>query len=107
MSPTPQQIAERLEILRRKLEDEGLYTRANTVTLAIELIEQQEASMTPAEWTAWRKHLGITNAEAARRLGISKNMPAAYERGTRAIPIYVALACAALAYGLPPWRKAT
>ena len=62
--------------------------------------------MKSADWTEWRRHLGINNAEAARRLGISKNMPAAYESGSSDIPTYIALACAALAYGLPPWRKA-
>jgi transcriptional regulator with XRE-family HTH domain len=60
--------------------------------------------MTPSDWIKWREHLGITNAEAARRLGISKNMPAAYERGESPIPLYIALACAALAYGLPAWN---
>ena len=63
--------------------------------------------MTPADWTAWCLHLGISNAEAARRLGISKNMPAAYEYGRRKIPAHIALACAAIAYGLPPWRHTT
>jgi hypothetical protein len=37
---TTDQILERLEILRRKLEDEGLYVRANTVALAIEEIKR-------------------------------------------------------------------
>lgn len=35
---TTQKILDRLEILRRKLEEEGSYVRANTVTLAIEEI---------------------------------------------------------------------
>lgn len=39
------QIVERLEILWRKLEDEGMYVRANTVGLAIEEIKRlDEAS---------------------------------------------------------------
>jgi len=63
--------------------------------------------MTATDWTAWCLHLGISNAEAARRLGVSKNMPTAYERGTRPIPLHIALACASLAYGLPPWRRTT
>lgn len=33
-------VLERLEVLRRKLEDDGLYVRANTVTLAIEEIKR-------------------------------------------------------------------
>lgn len=61
--------------------------------------------MTADDWKAWRTHLGISNLEAARRLGLSKNMPTAYEQGKRPIPRHVALACAALAYGLPEWSK--
>lgn len=42
MSPafSTAEILERLEILRRKLEAEGLYVRENTVVLAIEEIER-------------------------------------------------------------------
>lgn len=42
MSPVPTtiEILERLEILWRKLEDEGMYVRANTVGLAIEEIKR-------------------------------------------------------------------
>ena len=52
---------------------------------------------------AWRARLGIrSRAEAARRLGLARNTYAAYEEGRTPIPLYVALACAALAFGLPP-----
>lgn len=60
--------------------------------------------MTAADLTAWRTTLGVSRAEASRRLGIAENTLAAYESGRTRIPLYVALACAALAYGLPPWR---
>ena len=40
---TTEQILERLEILWRKLEDEGLYVRANTVSLAIDKIKELSA----------------------------------------------------------------
>ena len=39
-APTTTEILDRLEILWRKLEDEGLYVRANTVWLAIEEIKR-------------------------------------------------------------------
>lgn len=39
-APTTAEVLERLEILWRKLEDEGLYVRANTVGLAIEEIKK-------------------------------------------------------------------
>ncbi len=58
--------------------------------------------MTPASFLAWRKRLGLTKIEAARRLGVGRNTILAYETGKATIPLYVALACAALAFGLPP-----
>jgi transcriptional regulator with XRE-family HTH domain len=59
--------------------------------------------MTPQTLLAWRERLGIrSRAEAARRLGVARNTYAAYEEGTRRIPLYIALACAALAHGVPP-----
>jgi hypothetical protein len=36
---TTAEIIERLDVLWRKLEDEGLYVRANTVQLAIERLQ--------------------------------------------------------------------
>ena len=42
-APAPTEVLERLEILWRKLEDEGLYVRANTVFLAIEEIKRLSA----------------------------------------------------------------
>ncbi len=58
--------------------------------------------MRPDQLIAWRDRLGFNKAEAARRLGIARNSLAAYEAGAQTVPIYIALACAALAYGLPP-----
>jgi DNA-binding XRE family transcriptional regulator len=61
------------------------------------------ASLPPHSLLEWRKRLDIrSRAEAARRLGLSRNTYAAYEEGRAEIPLYVALACAALAYGPPP-----
>ena len=61
--------------------------------------------------TAWRERLGFNRSEAASRLGISRNAYTAYEEGKpgkngkpRKIPLYIALACAAVAYGLPPMK---
>lgn len=58
--------------------------------------------MTAQSLTAWRSRLGLNKSEAAKRLGLSRNALEAYERGTRRTPLYIALACSALAYGLPP-----
>jgi DNA-binding transcriptional regulator YiaG len=60
--------------------------------------------MTPADFTAWRSHLGLSRAEAARRLGCGPNQPRIWEDGETPVPTYIALACAALAFDLPPWR---
>jgi transcriptional regulator with XRE-family HTH domain len=56
--------------------------------------------MTSAAFAAWRARLGITKSETARRLGMSRNSVIAYEAGTQGIPLYVALACAAVEKGL-------
>lgn len=60
--------------------------------------------MTPSDFTAWRAHLGLSRAEAARRLGCGINQPQIWEEGKTPIPEYIALACAAIAFGLPAWR---
>lgn len=48
MTPAPSsaEVLSRLEILWRKLEDEGLYVRANTVALAIEEIKRLQKELT-------------------------------------------------------------
>ena len=58
--------------------------------------------MTPASFAAWRERLGFSKSDAARRLGLSRNSIIAYETGASPIPLHVALACAAIAHGLPP-----
>ncbi len=58
--------------------------------------------MTPASLTAWRARLKWTKLRAAKELGISRQSYADYEAGLRPIPHVVALACAAIAFGLPP-----
>jgi len=63
--------------------------------------------MTAADFDAWvalMKERHRWNAsECARQLGCGRNQIAKW-RETGA-PDYIALACAALAYGLPPWRN--
>lgn len=60
--------------------------------------------MNPSDFTAWRAHLGLSRAEASRRLGCGINQPQIWEEGKTTIPVYIALACAALAFNLPEWR---
>lgn len=64
--------------------------------------------MTPHDLQNWRKLLKLNKAQAARRLGISYAMYRYYEAGQREtgpvrIPDHIALACSAVACGLPPW----
>lgn len=58
--------------------------------------------MKAEEFKAWRERMGLKKIEAAEALGISRNMPQRYEDGLAPIPRYIALACAAVAHGLPP-----
>ena len=64
--------------------------------------------MTPEALKAWSKRLGLTQQAAANALGVSLRMYAYYEKGHREdgrtveIPRTVALAAAAVAFGLPP-----
>jgi transcriptional regulator with XRE-family HTH domain len=63
--------------------------------------------MSPAEFRAWRKHMGWSQQEAADALDLGKSSVELYERGSRrddnrpvVIPKTVELACAALALGI-------
>jgi DNA-binding XRE family transcriptional regulator len=57
--------------------------------------------MTPATLAAWRTRLGFNKTEAAKALGLSRNGYDYYEAGRSRIPLHIALACAAIAHGLP------
>ena len=61
--------------------------------------------MTGADFVAWREQLGITRTEACVRLGLHANSITNYEKGRTTIPLYIALACAAVAKKLKPWRQ--
>ena len=65
---------------------------------------QMEFNMTPASLKAWRERLSWNKTKAAEALGLSPNGYYAYEAGVRPIPRHVALACAAIVYGLPPLK---
>ncbi len=55
-----------------------------------------------AAWLALMKERGLSEAACARLLGTGNNQPKRWrEHGA---PAYIALACAAIAYGLPAWR---
>lgn len=59
--------------------------------------------MTASAFSAFLAHMGWSDYEAARRLGAARNSVMAWKR--RGAPLYIALACAALAFGLPAWRE--
>lgn len=62
-----------------------------------------EPTMIAADLEAWRAHMGWSRVEASRQLGIAPNRWTAMEHGRTRIPRYIALACMALAAGLPAW----
>lgn len=62
--------------------------------------------MTPENFAAWVAHMKTTRKWSARRcsreLGCGINQIGIWsEKGA---PHYIALACAALSFGLPPWK---
>ena len=67
--------------------------------------------MTPADLRTWQAHMGYTYDTAAQALGVSRSSYADWIAGrsrTTGKPIkisrMVALACAALAAGITPWK---
>lgn len=61
MNEAPDEVLDRLRVLHKKLEDEGMYVRANTVWLAIEEISRlrsppDEDDGQPDEVTEWRDY---------------------------------------------------
>lgn len=58
--------------------------------------------MTPSELVAFRQRLKLSQKALALALGVGRRTLGLYESGARPVPKTVALACAALAYGLPP-----
>jgi transcriptional regulator with XRE-family HTH domain len=61
--------------------------------------------MTPHQFKAWRKAMGLKQKEAAEQLGLKKRVIQYYEHGHRdgkkvAVPKSVELACYALSLGI-------
>jgi transcriptional regulator with XRE-family HTH domain len=61
--------------------------------------------MSPAQFKAWRKTLGLKQKEVAEKLGLKKRMIQYYETGSRGgkkvvIPRTVELACYAVSAGV-------
>lgn len=60
--------------------------------------------MTASDFTAWLTRMGWSDSEAARRLGCGRNSIRFWRQ--RGAPLYIGLAAAALAFGLPAWKQA-
>lgn len=60
--------------------------------------------MTPASLAAWMARQKLNKVETASTLGIARSTLDRYLSGETAIPPVVAIACAAVAHGLPPVR---
>lgn len=59
--------------------------------------------MTGRSFQQWRMRHAWTIAQAAEKLGVHRNTAASYERLQDAkVPKHIALACAAISYGLDP-----
>lgn len=58
--------------------------------------------MTYDDYLDWCRLMDVSATKGAELLGLGRNVPLSYKRGTR-IPPYIALACAALTAKLEPW----
>lgn len=61
--------------------------------------------MTAAHLTQWREARGLSKLAASKALGLAYHTYCGYEAGKQPIPLYVALACSALSFDLPPWAS--
>lgn len=61
-------------------------------------------AMSPASLQAWMDRLHFKKSKAADELGIARTTLDRYLEGDAPIPKVVALACAAIAQGVPPIR---
>lgn len=61
------------------------------------------ARMTGDDLKAWKKHHRLHSSLAAKMLGVSADTWTRWEAKEK-LPAYVGLACAAISFGLPPWR---
>jgi hypothetical protein len=65
--------------------------------------EVDTPEMPASDFNAWAEHMAVSEREIARRLGCSRTSIRKWREA--GAPPYIALACAALAFGLPPWRE--
>lgn len=61
--------------------------------------------MTSQDFNELQNRLSVSRAELCRRLGIAYNSGIAYSTGKADIPKPIALACAAVAAGMPPYAE--
>ena len=60
--------------------------------------------MTADQLRAWQAHMGLTQRAAAAALGVTQAAYSRWVTGATPIDRRTALACAALAAGLGPWK---
>lgn len=60
--------------------------------------------MTGEDFQAWADHMEFNDSQVARTLDLSRNTVVKYKR--EGAPAYIGFACAAIAFGLPMWRRA-
>lgn len=65
--------------------------------------------MTPTDLAEWMRSRGLNKSGAAEALGCTRDMlrhmlDPAGPYAKKGLPRYIALACAAVSFGLPPYR---
>ncbi len=58
--------------------------------------------MEAKDFVAWLEKEGLNTSKASRLLGLARNTIDKYKE--EGAPAHIAYACAAISFGLPPWR---
>lgn len=100
----PLSLSERCLIHSRKMDEEGWYVTSNVLWLASEALSGRGAMpVTGEDLQHFLDERHMSRKDLGAALEISQDRLRRFLSGVQPIPRHISLACAAMAYGLPPW----